>query len=92
MSGVMISLTPCIKPTIDRQVAFNEHAELKDADDVIQKLNGILSIPHGFPQIPAPSKDCHSLTFEADKRHISMSCVQSRIARALSTSVTRAEA
>ena len=65
----MISLTPCIKAEVDRQVAFDEYAEFQDADDMIQKLNAILSKPHDFPQIPAPRKDCHTLTFEAKKRH-----------------------
>ena len=88
---VMISLTPCFKPTIDRQVAFGEYAEFKDADDMIQKLNEILSRPTGFPSIPAPRKDCQSMTFGPDKGIISMSCVQSRIARALSNIATRTE-
>ena len=69
MSGVMISLTPCIKAEVERQVALDEHAEFQDADDMIQKLNLTLSKPHGFPPIPAQRKDCHTLTFEAKKRH-----------------------
>ena len=36
---------------------------------MIQKLNAILSKPHGVPQTPAPKKDCHTMTFEAKKRH-----------------------
>ena len=68
MSGAMISLTPCNAPTIDRQVALHEYAEFKDADDMIQQLNSILSMPHGFPQIPAPRKECRTMTF-AKKRH-----------------------
>ena len=72
MSGAMISLTPCIAPTnkatIDRQVA-REYAEFKDADDMIQQLNSILSLPHGFPQIPPLRKDSHTMTFEPKKRH-----------------------
>ena len=58
MTGVMVSLTPCFKPTIDRQVALDEYGEFKDGDDMIQKLNVILSKPTGFPPIPAPRKDC----------------------------------
>ena len=69
MSGVMISLTPCFKPTIDRQVAFDEYAEVKDADDMIQKLNVILSKPTSFPPTPAPRTDCQSMTFPPDKRN-----------------------
>ena len=65
MSGVMISLTPCIKAEVDRQAALDEYAEFQDADDMIQKLNMILSNPHGFPSIPARRKDCHTMTFEA---------------------------
>ena len=52
----MLSLTPCYKSTVDRTIALREYAEFKDVDDVIQKLNATLSIPHGFPQIPAPRK------------------------------------
>ena len=63
MSGAMISLTPCIEPTIDRQPALNEYAEFKDADDMIQQLNSLLSMPHGFPQIPAPRKACQIMRF-----------------------------
>ena len=69
MSGAMISLTPCIAPTIDRQVAFDEYAEFKDADDMIQQLNSILSRPHGFPQVPAPRKECQIMAFQPKKRN-----------------------
>ena len=57
------------KPKSIVKLHFDEYAEFQDADDMIQKLNSILSKPHGFPQIPAPRKDCHTLTFEAKKRH-----------------------
>ena len=53
MSGAMISLTPCIEPTIDRQVALNEYAEFQDADDMIQQLNSILSKPTWFSTDPS---------------------------------------
>ena len=56
MSGVMISLSPCIKSEIDRLVAFDEYAKFQDADDMIQKLNAILSIPHGFLQFQLQGK------------------------------------
>ena len=36
---------------------------------MVQKLNGMLSIPHGFPQIPAPRKDCKSIQFPPNKRN-----------------------
>ena len=68
MSGVMVSLTPLFKPTVDRPIAFHEYAEVKDVDDVIQKLNVIPSKPTGFPQIPAPRKDCMFMTFPIDQR------------------------
>ena len=69
MSGAVISLTPRIEPTVDRQAALNEYAEFKDADDMIQQLNSILSKPHGFPPIPAPRKAWQVTIFEAKKRH-----------------------
>ena len=40
----------------------------KDADDMIQKLNVILSKPTGFPPIPAPRTDCQSMTLPPDTR------------------------
>ena len=69
MSGVMVSLTPCINPNVDRPIVFNEYAEFKDVNDMIQKLNVILSKPTGFPQIPAPRKNYQSMTFPPDKRN-----------------------
>ena len=49
MCGAMISLTPCIAPTCDRECDLHEYAEFQDADDMIHKLNDILSKPDGFP-------------------------------------------
>ena len=69
MNGVMVSLTPCIKASADRPIALNEYAEFKDVNDMVHKLNAILSIPAGFPQIPAPRKDCRSMQFPPDKRN-----------------------
>ena len=36
---------------------------------MIQKLNGILFIPQGFAQIPAPRKDCKSIQFLSTNRN-----------------------
>ena len=36
---------------------------------MFQKLNVILSKPTSFPQIPAPTKDCRSMTFPPDRRN-----------------------
>ena len=69
MCGAMISLTPCIASKVDRQPDLNEIAEFRDADDMIQQLNGILSKAFGFPSIPNPRKDCHTMTFPDKKRH-----------------------
>ena len=69
MCGAMISLTPCNQPNVERGCDLEEYAEFQSADDMIQKLNEILAITPGFPQIPAPRKDCHKLTFPANKRH-----------------------
>ena len=69
MSGVMVSPTPLFKSNVDRPIAFHEYAELNDVNDMIQKLNVILSIPKGFPQSPAPRKECRSMTFPPDKRN-----------------------
>ena len=69
MSGVMVSLTPCLKSSVDRPIELKEHAEFKDVQDMIQKLNRILSIPQGFPQIPAPRKECQAMEFPPDKRN-----------------------
>ena len=65
----MVSLTPCLASKVDRQPDLHEIAELHDAEDMIQQLNAILSKPHGFPQIPAPRKDCYTMTFKGKSRH-----------------------
>ena len=36
-----------------------EVVQFRDANDMIQQLNGILAKPVGFPQISDPRKDCH---------------------------------
>ena len=59
MCGAMISLTPCIEPTVPRNCDLQEVVQFQDANDMIQQLNGILANPAGFPQIPDPRKDCH---------------------------------
>ena len=69
MCGAMISLTPCIATKVDCQPDLHEIAEFQDAMDMIQQLNSILSRPIGFPAIPAPRKDCHTMTFPPKKRH-----------------------
>ena len=63
MCGAMISLTPCMAAKVDHQPDLHEYAEFKDADDMIQQLNILLSKPYGFPSIPAPRKDCQIMTF-----------------------------
>ena len=69
MCGAMISLTPCIAAKVDRQVDLHEIAEFQDAEDMVQQLNVILSKAIGFPSIPTPRKDCHTMTFQPKKRH-----------------------
>ena len=69
LCGAMISLTPCIAPTVKRECDLREYAEFESVEDMIEKLNDILSKPPGFPAIPPPRKDCHTLTFQPDKRH-----------------------
>ena len=54
MCGAMISLTPCIAPTVPRKCDLDASVSFKDENDMIQQLNTILSIPKDFPQIPDP--------------------------------------
>ena len=68
MSGVMVSLTPVFKASIPRQVALSEYAEFKDPDDMVQKLNDILSRPDGLPRIPETRTDCEILHFNKEKK------------------------
>ena len=56
MCGAMISLTPCIAPTVSRDCDLDASVSFKDENDMIKQLNTILSIPRGFPQIPNPGK------------------------------------
>ena len=53
MSGVMISLTPVFPQKTARPIQLAEYAEFDDADQMVTKLNEILSRPDGFPAIPA---------------------------------------
>ena len=48
MRDAMSSLTPCVAPTVERECDVHEYADFKDADDMIQQLNVILSKPVGF--------------------------------------------
>ena len=68
MCGAMISLTPCIAPTTDRECDLGEFLEFDSAADVIQKLNDILAKAEGFPSIPVPRKDCHTLWMSSKQR------------------------
>ena len=69
MCGAMISLTPRIASSVDRDCDLHEFAEFGNAADMIQKLNDILAKPDGFPQIPAPRKECHTFWTEPKQRH-----------------------
>ena len=44
MCGAMISLTPCIAPTCERECDLHEHAEFKSVEDMIDKLNDIFHL------------------------------------------------
>ena len=72
MCGAMISLTPCIAPKVSRDCDLDASMSFNDANDMIQKFNAILSVPHGFPQIPAPRKDCHIYHAKPAERHKQM--------------------
>ena len=65
MCGAMVSLTPCIASTCERDCDLHEYAQFHGVDDMITKLNGILATAEGFPQIPTPRKDCHPLVLAA---------------------------
>ena len=70
--GAMISLTPCIAPTVPRDCDLDASVSFKDENDVIKQLNTILSIPRDFPQIPTPTKDCHVFYAKPSERHKQM--------------------
>ena len=72
MCGAMISLTPCIAPTVPRDCDLDASVSFTDVNDMIQQLNTILSIPRDFPQIPDPRKDCHVFYAKPDERHKQM--------------------
>ena len=72
MCGAMISLTPCIAPTIARDCDLDASVSFKNEDDMIQQLNAILAIPRDFPQIPAPRKDCHVFYAKSTERRKQM--------------------
>ena len=53
LCGAVIRLTPCIAPTVERECDLHKYAEFKDAEDMIQKLNEILSKPIGSHRLCA---------------------------------------
>ena len=69
MRGAMVSLTPCIARTCDRECDLQEYAEFQGVEDMIAKLNGVLAESEGFPQIPIAKKDCHTLVLPSNKRY-----------------------
>ena len=63
----MISLTPCIAPTIPRKCDLDASVPFKDVNDMIDMLNTILSKAQDFPQIPTPRDDCHIYPCQANR-------------------------
>ena len=72
MCGAMISLTPCIAPTVPRKCDLDASISFTDVNDMIQQLNSILAKPKDFPQIPAPRDDCHIFYAKPAERHRQM--------------------
>ena len=72
MCGAMVSLTPCIAPKVARECTLEASMSFRDETDMIQQLNSILASTHGFPQIPAPRKDCHIFYAKPAERHKQM--------------------
>ena len=72
MCGAMISLTPCIAPTVPRKCDLDASISFKDEHDMIQRLNTILAKPKDFPPIPAPRDDCHVFYAKSGERHKQM--------------------
>ena len=92
MRGAMISLTPCIAPSVDRDCDLGEFVEFDSAADMIQKFSDILAKPEGFPPIPVPRKIAIRSMPSATSDSSSMSSAQSRIVNVLSTCQTRTPA
>ena len=72
MCGAMISLTPYFASKVARDCTLEASMSFRDDTDMIQQLNSILASTHGFPQIPAPRKDCHTFYAKPDERHKQM--------------------
>ena len=68
MCGAMISLTPCIAPTVERDCDLGEFVEFQNSTSMIETLNGILAKSESFPSIPIPRKDCHTFYAQSGKR------------------------
>ena len=72
MCGAMISLTPCIAPTVQRKRDLDASVFFKDEQDMIERLNAILTRTKDFPLIPAPRDDCHVFYAKPGYRHKQM--------------------
>ena len=72
MCGTMISLTPCIAPTVQRKCDLDASVSFKDEQDMIEQLNAILAKTKDFPLIPVPRDDCHIFHAKSGYRHKQM--------------------
>ena len=69
MWGAMISLTPCIAPTVERECDLHEYAEFKDAERHDPEAQCDIVQADWFSINPSSKKDCHIMTFPPNKRH-----------------------
>ena len=72
MCGAMISLTPRIAPTVQRKCDLDASVSFRDEQDMIERLNAILTRTKDFPLIPAPRDDCHLFYAKPGYRHKQM--------------------
>ena len=70
MCGAMISLTPCIAPTVPRQCDLDASISFKDAADMIQQLNTVLSKAKDFPQILIADGDLSRAGLRVARIHV----------------------
>ena len=63
LSGTMVSLTPVYALKVPRTIKLEEPVQFESLDQLIQVLNGTLSVTEDFVEVPKPRDECRILIF-----------------------------
>ena len=69
LSGMMVSLTPVLKPQIARPIKLSELVEFDSIEQMRQVLNSSLAQAEDFVEVKKPRAECGILTFSKDDKN-----------------------